>query len=266
MREYPDGIVDYHVYTDCMQSATSSSGSNDTAGPTTHRLKTTRHLLSTRLSKWNYTLLRHFMCLFAHIASHAHLNKMDAHNISVCVAPSMFHKLDRPNDVESSFKAIAFVEFLINNIEALFGPDTLSLLPSSSVSSSDNPQQEIVIQPTIQPAQPTYTQEPINEPVVAKTTGKAHQTKKEFGGRVLNLVGLKSRTVKSTRSVSKSSSKSNKPTATVTATTPAINQVQSAVGAKNETHDFDDGLRPINRDENEENDQLRFVFILIYIS
>lgn len=262
MREYPDGIVDYHVYTDCMQSA-ASSGSNDTAASTTHRLKTTRHLLSTRLSKWNYTLLRHFMCLFAHIASHAHLNKMDAHNISVCVAPSMFHKLDRPNDVESSFKAIAFVEFLINNIEALFGPDTLSLLPSYSVSSSDNPQQEILIQPAIQP-QPAYTQEPVNEPAVAKTTGKAHQTKKEFGGRVLNLVGLKSRTVKSTRSVSKSSSKSNKPTATVAATTPAINQVQSAVDTKNETHDFDDGLRPINRDENEENDQLRFVFMLIY--
>lgn len=63
---------------------------------------------------------------------------MDAHNISVCVAPSMFHKLDRPNDVESSFKAIAFVEFLINNTEALFGADTMSLLKSTIETNNNN--------------------------------------------------------------------------------------------------------------------------------
>lgn len=125
MREYPDGIVDYHLYTECMSLVKMTDSAL--------KLKSTRQMLMTRLPKWNYTLLRHFMCLFNHIAAHSSLNKMDAHNISVCVAPSMFHKLDRPNDVESSFKAIAFVEFLINNTEALFGAETMTLLKSVMV-------------------------------------------------------------------------------------------------------------------------------------
>lgn len=53
---------------------------------------------------------------------------MDSHNLSVCVAPSIFHKLDRPSDVESSFQAIAFIKHLIDNCETLFGTPTLSLL------------------------------------------------------------------------------------------------------------------------------------------
>ena len=42
------------------------------------------------------------------------------HNIAVCVAPSIFHKLDRTHDVESSFRTIAFIEHLIENTSTLF--------------------------------------------------------------------------------------------------------------------------------------------------
>lgn len=129
MREYPDGIVDFHLYTECIACLKIADHSL--------KLKSTKHLLS-RLPKWNYILLKHFMCLFHYIAAQAALNKMDAHNISVCVAPSIFHKLDRPNDVESSFKAIAFVEFLINNSESLFGTDTFSLLKQQQQQQTSN--------------------------------------------------------------------------------------------------------------------------------
>ena len=59
---------------------------------------------------------------------------MDSHNISVCVAPSIFHKLDRPSDVESSFQAIAFVKYLIDNSESLFGSDVSTLLTNTGQS------------------------------------------------------------------------------------------------------------------------------------
>ncbi len=71
------------------------------------------------------------MCLFSCILINSQINKMDSHNISVCVAPSIFHKLDRPSDVESSFQAIAFIKYLIDNCRQLFGPDLFSLLQSS---------------------------------------------------------------------------------------------------------------------------------------
>lgn len=61
---------------------------------------------------------------------------MDSHNLSVCVAPSIFHKLDRPSDVESSFQAIAFIKHLIDNCETVFGSETMYLL-------GDNPVEDI---------------------------------------------------------------------------------------------------------------------------
>lgn len=117
------------------------------------------------------------MCVFHLIVSNAQVNKMDAHNISVCVAPSIFHKLDRPNDVESSFKAIAFVEYLINNIDALFGEDTFSLLQQARNVTS----------------QPTTTTINESETVDTKSRPNGTKPKTEFGGRVLNLVSLKGR-------------------------------------------------------------------------
>ncbi len=63
---------------------------------------------------------------------------MDAHNISVCVAPSLFHKLDRPNDVETSLQTISFVRLLIENIETLFGKPTIVLLKAAADSLSKN--------------------------------------------------------------------------------------------------------------------------------
>lgn len=210
MREYPDGIIDYHVYIECMSASHLRASAQDQS----LRIKSMRHLLVTRLPKWNYTLVRHFMCLFNHIAAAASVNKMDAHNISVCVAPSMFHKLDRPNDVESSFKAIAFVEFLINNTEALFGADTMSLLripaPAPQPPHLPHPPQPQQSQQSGgQQCEPKSTEDTVvvlveeaasmqaqSRPAQQQQQQQQQQSKKEFGGRVFNLVSLKSRGAK----------------------------------------------------------------------
>lgn len=89
--------------------------------------------LMSKLPRWNLLCLRHFMCLFCSIVSASQVNKMDSHNLSVCVAPSIFHKLDRPSDVESSFQAIAFIKHLIDNCETVFGKETMYLLGHNPV-------------------------------------------------------------------------------------------------------------------------------------
>jgi len=119
LREYPDGIIDYHLYNDCLSILKIDEP----------QLKLARtKLLLAKLQRWNLLCLRYFMCLFSIIVNSSQVNKMDSHNLSVCVAPSIFHKLDRPSDVESSFQAIAFIKHLIDNCADLFGEDTLNLL------------------------------------------------------------------------------------------------------------------------------------------
>jgi hypothetical protein len=101
---------------------------------------------------------------------------MDTHNISVCVAPSLFHKsTDRQTlvDVESSFQTIAFVKHLIENVAELFGADTLTLLNNDF--ESPPPQEE-------------------EEEEVAKT---AISKSGNDLTRMLNLVSLKSRKLSS---------------------------------------------------------------------
>ena len=104
---------------------------------------------------------------------------MDSHNISVCVAPSIFHKLDRPSDVESSFQAIAFVKYLIDNSESLFGSDVATLLSNTEQS------------------RPFDVEDESNQELKPTASTKKHKSsmiihKREIG-RMLNLVALKSK-------------------------------------------------------------------------
>ena len=101
---------------------------------------------------------------------------MDVHNISVCVAPSIFHKIDKPSDVETNFKSIAFVEFMIKNLVELFGADTLSLL------SKEPPQ--IVIEINSDTSSQVSKS---NESICTKTKPRRDLSK------VLNLVNFKSK-------------------------------------------------------------------------
>ena len=95
-----------------------------------------------KLAYWNYTCLSYFMCLFHHILSNSVTNNMNSESIAVCVAPSLFHKQDRPNDYATSKQIVSFVCLLLENIEQLFGKQTLRLIKAvaaqADAASSDN--------------------------------------------------------------------------------------------------------------------------------
>ena len=144
--------------------------------------------------------LKHFMCVFHHISTNSAANKMDTHNISVCVAPSIFHKSDRQAlvDVESSFQTIAFVKHLIENCAQLFGDDTLTLL-DAALSSGEAALNDI------NNMEPTHRQE-IDEntaaasaaliapmPIPSANVKQSSTLQKREFGRMLNLVSLKGR-------------------------------------------------------------------------
>ncbi len=178
LREYPDGIIDYHLYNDCLAILKIDE--------TQFKLAKTKLLLA-KLQRWNLLCLRYFMCLFCIIVNSSQVNKMDSHNLSVCVAPSIFHKLDRPSDVESSFQAIAFIKHLIDNCVYLFGEDTLCLLkPGYSNLESEQEYLTIDTEPTTTTtaAQKKHT----------KSTIKIHR--KEIG-RMLNFALKGKKTSKS---------------------------------------------------------------------
>jgi hypothetical protein len=169
---------------------------------------------------------------------------MDSHNISVCVAPSIFHKLDRPSDVESSFQAIAFIEYLINNCGKLFGSDLFLLLNAaklmkkkdeqtitSSLSSFSSENLIAESAPSLPKQIPTPLPPPTTPTTTTTTTtinneDKTKQNKpikhKREIGRMLNLVSLKGR-----KSLSSNTGKlNNEKTNNITTTPELETQVQ----------------------------------------
>lgn len=46
----------------------------------------------------NKVLLQHLMCVLHHILESADTNKMDAHNLAVCIAPTLLHLNGAPLD------------------------------------------------------------------------------------------------------------------------------------------------------------------------
>lgn len=46
----------------------------------------------------NKALLAHLICVFHHILESSDTNKMDAHNLAVCIAPTLLHLKGTPLD------------------------------------------------------------------------------------------------------------------------------------------------------------------------
>jgi len=186
---------------------------------------------------------------------------MDSHNISVCVAPSIFHKLDRPSDVESSFQAIAFIEYLINNCGQLFGSDLFFLLnaaklmkkkdePITSSLSSFSSEKNLIAEPSL-----LLSKQQIHPPTTPTTTtnteDKTKQNKpikhKREIGRMLNLVSLKGR-----KSLSSNTTKLNNEKPNNITTTPELEtQVQQN---DEEDEDYDENIFDFNENKNDDDD------------
>ncbi|CAG5927916.1 unnamed protein product [Menidia menidia] len=69
----------------------------------------------------NKLLLRYLICVLHHILESADINKMDAHNLAVCIAPTLLQLEDIPLDGqrEKMQKVTELTQFLIENYEIL---------------------------------------------------------------------------------------------------------------------------------------------------
>lgn len=98
------------------------------------------HRLCDRLPNANVTLLRHFLCVLAHIAANSSQNMMSASNLAVCVGPSLLWApvtsagassaaanpaLALSAEAAASKQVPALVAVLIDKCTVLFGPETV---------------------------------------------------------------------------------------------------------------------------------------------
>lgn len=69
----------------------------------------------------NRLLLQHLICIFHHILESADINKMDAHNLAVCIGPTLLQLDDTPleQQKEKMQKVTDLTQFLIENCEIL---------------------------------------------------------------------------------------------------------------------------------------------------
>uniref|UniRef100_A0A8C7ZCK2 T cell activation RhoGTPase activating protein b n=1 Tax=Oryzias sinensis TaxID=183150 RepID=A0A8C7ZCK2_9TELE len=77
----------------------------------------------------NKLLLQYLICVLHHILKNAEINKMDAHNLAVCIGPTLLQLDDTPLDGqrEKMQKVTELTQFLIENCEIL-GENIPSLL------------------------------------------------------------------------------------------------------------------------------------------
>ncbi|XP_062406715.1 T cell activation RhoGTPase activating protein b [Sardina pilchardus] len=82
----------------------------------------------------NALLLQYLLCVLHHIGQSSDVNKMDASNLAVCIAPSLLHKtrgtptqdmIVQPEEVK---KVNGLTQFLIENCCGVFGEGLLTLL------------------------------------------------------------------------------------------------------------------------------------------
>ncbi|KAK2856101.1 hypothetical protein Q5P01_004836 [Channa striata] len=87
----------------------------------------------------NKLLLQHLLCVFCHILGNAGINKMDAHNLAVCIGPTLLQMDVTPLDEqkEKMQKVTDLTEFLIEHCE-IVGENIQNLLDTDEDSSSQH--------------------------------------------------------------------------------------------------------------------------------
>ncbi|XP_057576697.1 rho GTPase-activating protein 20-like [Hippopotamus amphibius kiboko] len=89
-----------------------------------------------QLPRANVVLLQYLFGVLRNIEQNSSSNQMTAHNLSVCIAPSILCPPHSGSSaLENDFrKKISFVQFLIENCLKIFGEDITSLFEESSMS------------------------------------------------------------------------------------------------------------------------------------
>ncbi|KAM3861042.1 T cell activation RhoGTPase activating protein b [Diretmus argenteus] len=88
----------------------------------------------------NRLLLQHLLSVLRHILESADTNKMDAHNLAVCIAPTLLQLDDTPLDEQHDKlkKVTKLTEFLIEHCCEIFGENILNLLGDTDEDNSDS--------------------------------------------------------------------------------------------------------------------------------
>ncbi|XP_038664127.1 T cell activation RhoGTPase activating protein b [Scyliorhinus canicula] len=97
--------------------------------------------LLTKLPSHNCLLLHYLFCVLYYINKHSEVNKMDAHNLAVCIGPNMLW----PNkpvaselEIEVHARVVNLMQFLIENCCLIFGDDITTLLGRPVKGHTDN--------------------------------------------------------------------------------------------------------------------------------
>lgn len=77
-----------------------------------------------RLPLCNYVVLRHFMWVLYRVAENSGHNSMDAHNIAVCVSPSLLWTAESMSTVRHEVPPL--IEFMVTNCVRMFGNEVPS--------------------------------------------------------------------------------------------------------------------------------------------
>ncbi|XP_043910636.1 T-cell activation Rho GTPase-activating protein [Protopterus annectens] len=106
---------------------------------TNERIEELKKVLD-KLPKPNLILLQHLFCVLHHIHEKAHINRMDASNLAICIAPNMLNQdkilpLEAQKDINA--KVTPLVTFLIKNCCKIFGDEILQLLGTPSESAAE---------------------------------------------------------------------------------------------------------------------------------
>lgn len=91
---------------------------------TSGRLDLLRRLLG-NMPRENHTLLRYVVCVLHNVAKKSRFNLMSAANLGVCVGPSMLWESAQNAPLRT---LPTLIEMLINNCQALFGSQVVTLL------------------------------------------------------------------------------------------------------------------------------------------
>uniref|UniRef100_A0A8C4SJ41 T cell activation RhoGTPase activating protein b n=2 Tax=Erpetoichthys calabaricus TaxID=27687 RepID=A0A8C4SJ41_ERPCA len=132
LRQIPNSLLLTELYESWMAAMEKESVSN--------RYNELKQVVD-KLPRPNIVFLEHFLCLLYHITKKSEINKMDAKNLAVCIAPNMLQlnpKVSLEVQKEMTEKVTILTQFLIENCCEIFGENILSLLEEEELADSSD--------------------------------------------------------------------------------------------------------------------------------
>ncbi|KAM4692837.1 T-cell activation Rho GTPase-activating protein [Discoglossus pictus] len=96
-----------------------------------------------KLPRPNLLLLQHLICVLHHISKTSAINKMDSHNLAVCIGPNMLipqnhNTLQLETQKQVNDQVISLVEFFIDSCFDIFGDNISEVISTSEDDSMEN--------------------------------------------------------------------------------------------------------------------------------